>query len=305
MHTKLRATAILLSCMLTAGLVADEKQDKHEQMVYPVVRVSYGNSGGSGTVIYSEDRDKEGTYETYILTNHHVVSSAISIVTEWSSLYGREIKRERRKTVKVEVFRYEELSIVVGRESFDADIMAHSKNHDLALLKLRTKREIDVVADMKELKKAGKVYLFDPVVVVGCSLLHPPLITSGEITSLNDEIDGKSYWMSNAQIIYGNSGGAVFTKDGDKWVFVGVPSRISIANWTTPVTHMGYFIPVTRIYKWCEKEQLSFIYDKHITPKACFDKRKELAKKSAPLQPILPEKSMRQQQGPRGPGFRP
>ncbi len=294
------------ACFLTFAVVsfayAGDTEKKHNQMVYPVVRVSYGNSGGSGTVIYSENRSNEAEFETFILTNHHVVASAIKVVTEWSSMLGREVKREKRKTVKVEVFRYERLSVVVGRESFDADIMAHSQAHDLAVLKLRTKRKLNISATMRPRDRADKAHLFDKITIVGCSLLHPPLITSGEVTSLNDEIDGKSYWMSNAQIIYGNSGGAAFILDDDNWYFTGIPSRISVANWTTPVTHMGYFVPMTRIYDWFETEQLSFFYDKKITPKACFDKRKELAKKSA-QNPQRLERPQRQQQ-PVGPPFR-
>lgn len=289
------------SAMLSAFIVlfvstcfADDKVQKHEQMVYPVVRVLSGDSGGSGTVLYSEDRSDKNDFETFILTNFHVIENSVVVVSEWSSLLGREVKIEKRKTVKVEVFRYEGLSIVAGRESFDADIKAHSRAHDLAILQLRTKEPIKYVAKIKPKSEARDVYLFDNVVVVGCSLLHAPLITSGEITSLNDEIDDMTYWMSNAQIIFGNSGGAIYgkSKDGD-WEFIGVPSRISVTA-SSPIPHMGYFVPTPRLYEWLESEKLDFMFDKTKTPKECFEIRKQMIKQSMEKAELEIKKSMKQ-----------
>lgn len=256
------------------------KQEKiHRQCIYPSVRVSYIGSGGSGTIIYSEARDAQGKYDTFILTNHHVVDSAITIVTEWNSMLGREVKTEKRKTVKVEIFRYEDLSIVVGRESFDADIVAHSKDHDLALLKLKTKRQIDVVATMDLKENAHKRVQTGQVRTVGCSLLEPPITTVGEISNMNKEIDGKSFWMTTAPIVFGNSGGAAFAKRGDDWVFIGVPSRVAVAGFSV-ITHMAYFIPMPRIYEWFESEHLDFLFDTEKTPQECFDLRHDMSRRA-------------------------
>ncbi len=256
-----------------------EQEKFHNQCIYPSVRVSYGMSGGSGTIIYSEDRDIQGKYETFVLTNHHVIESALTVVTEWNSMLGREVKTEKRKTVKVEIFRYEDLSIVVGRESFDADIVAHSKDHDLALLKLKTKRFIKIVAAIDTKANMYKRVQTDKVRTVGCSLLKPPITTPGIISNMNEEIDGKSYWMATAQIIFGNSGGAVFAKRDNNWVFIGVPSRIPVI-FGSPVSYMGYFIPLPRIYKWLEAEHLNFLFDQNITPQECFDTRRKMANQS-------------------------
>ncbi len=274
-----RMLSVIFVLFPACSLFAADREQLHKETVYPVVRVSTAMSGGSGTVIYSEDRSKKGEFETFIITNHHVVEAAITIVKQWSALYGMEIQVEKRKTVRVEVFRYENLSKMVGRESFDADIVAHDKTHDIALLKLRAKRKAGHIARLISRDVARNIYLFDKVIITGCSLSHPPLVSLGAITSLNDEIDNKEYWMSNAQITFGNSGGAVFKEDGDHWSFVGIPSRVS-AIFSGPISHMGYFIPMPRIYNWLEEEHLDFIFDKNKTPKECFDEREELATKA-------------------------
>ena len=62
-----------------------------------------GMSGGSGTVIYSKPNSEEN-FSTYIFTNFHVVSTAITVSEEWDSTLGRDIKREKRSTVYVNIF---------------------------------------------------------------------------------------------------------------------------------------------------------------------------------------------------------
>jgi len=261
----------------------------HYQAMYTIVRVTLkGGGGGSGTLIYSEDRKEKGNFLTFIITNHHVVDGAIKVEKAWDSMLGTEIKKERRETVKVEVFRYERLSVVVGRESFDADIVAHSKDHDLAILKLRGNRNIEYIANLFPRLEVQNVYIGQNAPAVGCSLLHAPILTTGEITSLNDEIEDKQFWMSNSQIIYGSSGGAVFLKrDGELlWHWIGIPSRLNVIGWGTPITHMGYFVPIPRIYSWLEDQHLEFFYDKTKTPEECFEKRKKLSEK-ARLQSVI------------------
>jgi len=70
----------------------------HEWFLYPVVRISHGYSGGSGTVVYSGEND-EGGFSTYILTNYHVVETAVSIAEEWDSGLQKQVKREKRLSI--------------------------------------------------------------------------------------------------------------------------------------------------------------------------------------------------------------
>lgn len=249
----------------------EDLRQKHEQMLYPVVRVTVGNGGGSGTIIYSEDRG-DGC-QTYVLTNHHVVSDAIKVKEEWSSLLQADVKREANDEVKIEVFRYTNGSRQDFTDACQAEIVAHDKNHDLALLRLKTSRKSDYVAAL--LPADTQVFIFQPMWAVGCSLLHPPVATAGTVTYLEDVIDRKNYWMGNAQIIFGNSGGAVFLKDGDRYCFAGVPSRVAV-TWGTVVTHMGFFIPPTRVREWSKAEKLDFLTNDKSKPSDCFKLREQL-----------------------------
>jgi len=264
--------AIAPWCSVRAAEEA-EIELQHRQMLYPVVRVSSGSAAGSGTVLYSEDRG-DGC-QTYVLTNHHVVEAAIQIKEEWSSLLQAMVKREFNDEVRVELFRYAEGSRQDVTDSYQAEIAAHDKNHDLALVKLKTNRKLDHVARL--LPENVMVRIFQPIWAVGCSPAHPPIGTTGHINYLDEVIDRKVYWMGSANIIYGNSGGAVYLKHGGDYWFIGVPSRVAV-TWGQAVTHMGFFVPIPRVRQWCADEHLTFLTAPNVKPGECFAKREERRK---------------------------
>lgn len=229
----------------------------HKNTLYPVVRVRHGSSGGSGTVLFSKDKEK-GKFATYVLTNRHVVANAITINQQWDSEKKMEVKKEKRETVTVEIFQYKDLSKNVGRYAIDSDIIAHSEEKDLALLKLRSQEKVEFVAKLLPEDKIDSIKVFQKVLAVGCSLGHPPIATSGEIMSISDEIDGESFHMTNASIIFGNSGGAMFLDKTHE--FIGVPSRVAGTGFTV-VTHMGFFIPLQTVYNWLKDINHRFIFE--------------------------------------------
>lgn len=268
---------LLLAWTITAAAaeLPAELKVMHDEMLYPAVRVSTGNVGGSGTILYSEDRG-DGC-QSYVLTNHHVIADAVKVKEDWSSLLQADVKREFNEEVQVEVFRYARGSRQDVCDSYRAEIVAHDRRHDLALLRLKSERKLDYVA--KLLPADGLVTIFEPIWAVGCSLGHPPLQTTGTLNYLDDVIDRKLYWMGSAQIIYGNSGGSVFvSRDGHYW-FVGVPSRVSLAGFQA-ITHMGYFVPITRLRQWIEDEHLDFLVDAEQKPSDCFAEREDLRKQA-------------------------
>jgi len=266
---------LVLWGLLACSALAADIQRQHEQMLYPVCRVTVGQGGGSGTVVYSEDRG-DGC-QTYVLSNHHVIESAIKVKEQWSSLLQADVKREFNEPVKVEVFCYGEGSRQDKCDSYMADVVAHSRDHDLALVKLRTSRKISYVA--KLLPEKAKVSIFEPIWAIGCSLLHPPVVTEGIIDYLDDVIDRKTYWMGSANIIFGNSGGAVFIERDSQYFFIGVPSRVAV-TWGQAVTHMGFFVPPMRIREWFADEQLRFLTDAKAKPSDCFAERKKLRERA-------------------------
>ena len=84
--------------------------------------------------------------------------------------------------------------------------------------------------------------------------------------------------MSSSQIIYGNSGGAMFLAETGE--LIGIPSLVPVVGWGMAVTHMGLFIPVERIYDWLKEEHYDFIYDSEKNEKKCLETReKEIEEK--------------------------
>lgn len=262
----------VVGVVLSAAELPPDIKKKHEQMLYPVVRVTSGDVAGSGTIIYSEDRG-DGC-QTYVLTNHHVIENAIKITTVWSSLLQADVKRESNDEVKVEIFRYTEGSRQDFADSCSAEIVAHSKEHDLALLRLKTTRKLDFVA---KFPSETQFYIFQPIWAIGCSLRLPPVATEGIITYMDGVIDQKLYWSGSASIVYGNSGGAVYTKFGDNYYFIGVPTRVSGAGWQI-FPHMGWFAPLPRIKEWITDEKLDFLIVADKKPTECFELREKLRK---------------------------
>jgi len=253
---------------------------KHEEMFYPTVRVRTNKAGGSGTVIYSKKHGKE--VHTYVVTNHHVISDCIHITKKWNPVLKRKVDMEVLDTVQVEYFRYNNYSHCIGSFAVEADIVAYSEvegGQDWALLRVRDKERLcDWVANLFPLNDLDNIHIFDDVHAVGASLGHPPIASEGIITFMDDEIEHYKYWMSSAQTIYGNSGGACYrySPGRKKYEWIGVPSRISVQPSgfsSDAITHMGYFIPIDRIYELLDENNYNFIYDKDVSLEDCEKER--------------------------------
>jgi len=168
---------------------------KHNEMLYPTVRVRTSKAGGSGTVVYSKKEGDE--VHTYIITNHHVIDSAIKVEKKWNPIYKRKIDTEYLDTVHVEFFRYNNHSDCIGSFAVEADIVAYSEvegGQDWALLRTRDRENVvDFVANLFPLKDLDSIHIFDECCAVGASLGHPPIATTGQIAFMNDEIDHYTY----------------------------------------------------------------------------------------------------------------
>ena len=259
----------------------DEKlKESHESMLYPTVRVRTDKSGGSGTIIYSEpvpEGSKEEGYETYVVTNCHVINDNIRVEKKWSTLLKREVKTDVLADCTVELFDFEYGSWESGHSAYKAQIMCYDKDMDLALLRVRTTKKFDYVASMfpkDEHKK--RLRMFMEVYAVGCGMGHPPLASQGNLTGFTDIIDNYPYWLSTAPTIYGNSGGSLYL--ADTYEFIGIPSRIAvnIAGFAADaITHLSYFIPIISVYQFLEEQIFTFLYDGSTTSVSCTQVRKE------------------------------
>ncbi len=265
---------LLIAMLLTTAILADDLGNKVNSILKPLVRVSTSQGTGSGAIIYSEDREGTGEHRTFVLTNWHVVSDAIHLVKKWDSLKQEHVYVEENDLVTVEMFSYLRGGKTVLSQPVKAKIQAYKVEEDMALLELDTPLKTEAVA---ELFPTGETLsLLQEVYAVGCSLGVDPIVTTGHITDLEVIIEHKVYVMASANIIYGNSGGGVFTEINKKFYFIGIPSRVTVTRQGQAMTHMGYFIPPARIRGFFEAQCLNFLLDKDITPTQSFEDREQM-----------------------------
>ena len=153
--SKAIALSVILICAGITASFAAGCGPQHEEMLDTAIRV---NTSGSGTVLYSKQHD--GKWESYILTNYHVIGRQITIREIWDGMKGKKVKRETREPVTAFWFDYIRCSRSVGTRGRIADIVAHDEQRDLALLRLRdTERGVDRIAYMlpeEEYPKLGQ-----------------------------------------------------------------------------------------------------------------------------------------------------
>ena len=238
-------------------------QEVHDKVLYPVVRVRTGNSGGSGVLIYSEpDPDNEGRYINIALTCQHVVDSAIKIRDEFDPVLKQQRKSDYFEEVAIEVFDYNG-SKLISSNSTQADIIAYDKHHDLAAVRLHNFREQPFVSSIIPKNEIDELKIASPVVTCGCSLLHDPFPNNGTLTYLREVIEQKAYLMSNAPSIFGNSGGGLF--HGETGHLLGLTSRVTVTQMGFGMdvqTWMNFSTHPDRLYEFFEHQELQFLYDK-------------------------------------------
>jgi hypothetical protein len=234
----------------------------HESILYPVTRVRSQKAGGSGVLVYSgPDSENEGNFINVVLTCQHVIDDSIAIKEEWDSVVKRNVKKDVKQEVQVEVFDYDG-SELVSANNTRAEIIAYDKNHDLAALKLHSSREMEHVARIIPEDAIKDLYIGAPMWVCGCSLLHDPFPGQGILTYMDEIIDQKSYTMYNAPSVFGNSGGGYFLDDGK--YLLGLCSRISatqIGFGVDIMTWMGFGTHPKRLYEFFRHQELQFLYD--------------------------------------------
>jgi S1-C subfamily serine protease len=254
-------------------------RQKHEEMLYPCVRVRTDKAGGSGTVVYSQP-DESGQYHSYVLTCEHVVDDLIKIEKKWDPVTKEERRMEVLGKPHVEMFYYEHLSRCRGSSGqHRAQIVAYDKDEDIALLEVeRLLSPMEYVATMYPRDRVEAIHVMDPLWCVGAAMGHEPITTQGMLSFMDQEIDMKNYWMSTAQSIFGNSGGSVYrlSEERRRYEFLGMPARITVSMYgfsADAVTHMGFFVPITRLYDVLERNYYQFIYDESKTYEQCLEER--------------------------------
>jgi len=222
---------------------------EHEQMLYPTVLVRLGDGTGSGTVIYSA-QNAAGEYESYVLTNYHVIRNYVKLTKIWDSEKKEHVETETRRPVNVDLWEYNNYSSAVGTIGRLANIVAYDKSRDLALLMIEDReRPMPYVAALYPEGADDGPWIFQQVFAVGAGLGKPPFPTVGVLAGYGRDQDGNALYLASAPIIFGNSGGSlyVFSPPRGQFELIGVPSMVSAYGWGNVVSHMGWSRPISEL----------------------------------------------------------
>jgi S1-C subfamily serine protease len=261
---------VLAACMAFSPVLANELIEapvkKITEMLYPTVMVDMGRGVGSGTVIFSNKRPHESWKDegvwTLVITNHHVINSAISISEEFDPKKGKSMKMETRRPVHVRLWDYNDYSTAVGTTGRVARIVAWDKHRDLALLRLDDKERIIKNVAHLWAENVGGPYLFQTVWAIGSGMSNPPYPTQGLLSGISGKDQaGRSLYLSSSPIIFGNSGGSLWahSKKRDRYELIGIPSAAGAYGWGTIVSHIAWSRPISEIRAFLRANDFGFI----------------------------------------------
>ena len=239
-----------------AGLPLSQRK---RLLIHPVIQMRGNGTVGSGVLVYSEPFAGEGPEAgncKLALTAFHVVSEILG-------------DRLDRKIEKVKLF-----SPGFGQSSgaLSARLVAFDKSKDIALLRLGSARKTRDLARFKTGGSFHRLDIFSPACAVGCSLGNSPIATMGQITAVDKEVEGESFWMINAPTYFGNSGGGVYSVPDCN--LIGIFSMIYTYGKAKPIVvpHMGLFLPLDSIADWLGSESLDFVLQGAEVPSTAWEK---------------------------------
>ena len=192
-----------------------------------VVSISVTSPDGSGTGSGSIYKSNAST--SYIITNNHVIESAVTT-----------------GTIKVEF---------TNGDQVNATIVGRDPMYDLAVLAIKT-GNLPTIA----IGDSSKVSVGDPVLAIGSPLGLASTVTSGIISALNrpvttGDVGSQSYVnaiQTDAAINPGNSGGALVDSQGR---IIGVNSAIATlsSGGTSGSIGLGFSIPINEAKRVIEE----------------------------------------------------
>jgi len=192
-------------------------------------------STGSGTVF------KVTKNNTYILTAAHVVEDYAH--DAWTQAEDKTWKT--KETFITPVITVKNFLVDINRiESYKAVVVAFDKEADLAIIMIGGYRFPYAVAELATENDIKNIALHDEVYITGCPLGVTPRITEGRITAWIHA--RKGYIEANADVIWGNSGGAMF-KNGK---IIGVVSNGYIERYEMQIRSLGFCVSPKVISKF-------------------------------------------------------
>ena len=258
--------ALMLPQISTAHAETEAPVKKITEMLYPTIMVDLSDGQGSGTVVFSGKRKHESWKDekvwTLVLTNHHVIASAVSIEEEFDPKKGKNIQKETRRPVHVRLWDYNDYSTAVGTTGRVARIVAWDKHRDLALLRLDDKERIIKNVATLWPEDVGGPYLFQKTWAVGSGMSNPPYPTEGLLSGISGkDAKGRALYLSSAPIIFGNSGGSLwaYSKSRDRYEMIGVPSMVGAFGYGNIIPHIAWSRPISEIRAFLRENDYGFV----------------------------------------------
>jgi len=212
----------------------NKSKEKYYNAIRSTVRLKADQgrqTSGSGTV-FKVIKFKD-VYYNYIITADHVTN--------------------HQQVLFAEYFKYDDMHSMVEMVTFPALNVAHNTTSDLALLLCVSNSRMNSEISLISSKNATKMKLADDIFISGCPLARLPQITKGNI-SIFDEPSGPSFRdLVSAPIIFGSSGGGVYTENGELFGVVSAVSTVNASNnqlISVAYPHIGWIIPNKLIYSF-------------------------------------------------------
>ena len=192
---------LTILCLTTYRSEDMKIQMKTEQMLYPSVSIRTKNGSGSGVIIHSQPATDDSPAITMVLTAKHV------------------IKRAKKPRIRV----------YPDETEYKATVIKRSKKYDLALMSFEGYHpyiaKLDGLADLRVYTKIYKM---------GAGHSDDPYPGEGIVTVIEDD-----FMQIDCGIVFGDSGGPLFTKDGDDYNLVGIIVAVGMLGPHVPVYHQG------------------------------------------------------------------
>jgi hypothetical protein len=251
---------------LSKTLPANPYQEEYEQMLYPTVRITAGNSTGSGVIINhrgSASRCPAGIRDAPLVS----IGAEPPVCVVFAERHGAVAPKgtkDTKNTIYIlsaahVVDNFSEVDVEIYRSltetlRLSASVVLTDTIKDLALLSVLC----DSVAKARLAPADYQPYIFTPVYSVGCSLGLTPRPSQGIITVIHPSPfpllpprrDEGGYWEISAPILPGNSGGPVY--DARTYEVIGIAVWIHTYNGQL-ITTMAGIVPVQDIYTFLEQ----------------------------------------------------
>jgi len=214
-----------------------------ENCILPSVKVVTDRGRGSGTIIN----------ERYILTACHVIDDA----TEINILLQPEMEAIPCEVVIKGDLADRDYAILKVKEEEEEALSG------VLLPEVAEEEEEEILfenyANVISAEDFENLRTGDDLFAVGYPLGGELHITKGVLCSASN-----GFYSTSACVIYGNSGGGIYTEDNRLF---GVVVRIAVSGWT-PISHVSFVVPISNVRADIHEHEMDFIWDGELPPES-------------------------------------